>query len=85
VSYAREHLIPLVDEGLGNSAYLAGLGDGRALAVDASRDLRALRQAASRRGLTGAQGLDRRIAASARPRRLLPVRDWRLRGGSFCG
>jgi hydroxyacylglutathione hydrolase len=39
VSYARDHLVPLVDEGLGNTAYLAGLGDGRALAVDASRDL----------------------------------------------
>src|SRR5215813_10274257 len=51
VNYARDHLIPLVDEGLGNSAYLAELGDGRALAVDASRDLRALRHAASRRGL----------------------------------
>src|SRR5579859_4068283 len=45
VSYARDHLVPLVDEGLGNSAYLADLGDGRALAVDASRDLRALREA----------------------------------------
>ena len=51
MSYARDYLIPLVDEGLGNSAYLADLGDGRALAVDASRDLRALRQAAARRGL----------------------------------
>jgi hydroxyacylglutathione hydrolase len=51
VSYSRDHLIPLVDEGLGNSAYLAELGDGRALAVDAARDLRALRQVASRRGL----------------------------------
>jgi hydroxyacylglutathione hydrolase len=30
VTYARDHLIPLVDEGLGNSAYLADLGDGRA-------------------------------------------------------
>jgi len=36
VSYADDHLIPLVDEGLGNSAYLADLGGGRALAVDAS-------------------------------------------------
>ena len=34
-------LVPLVDEGLGNSAYLVDLGDGRALAVDVSRDLRA--------------------------------------------
>ena len=52
MSFARDHLIPLVDEGLGNSAYLADLGGGRALAVDASRDLRALRQAAARRGLS---------------------------------
>ena len=47
MSYARDYLIPLVDEGLGNSAYLADLGDGRALAVDASRDLRVLRRAAA--------------------------------------
>ena len=51
MSYAHDHLIPLVDEGLGNSAYLADLGDGRALAVDASRDLRVLRRALSQRGL----------------------------------
>lgn len=44
-------LIPLVDEGLGNSAYLLDLGDGRALAVDPSLDLRAARRAADRRGL----------------------------------
>lgn len=44
-------VIPVVDEGLGNSAYLVDLGDGRALAVDASRDLRALRAAAGRRDL----------------------------------
>ncbi|MFA6576444.1 MAG: rhodanese-like domain-containing protein [Nocardioides sp.] len=43
---------PVVDGGLGNSAYLADLGDGRALAVDPSRDLRALRAEAARRGLT---------------------------------
>jgi rhodanese-related sulfurtransferase/glyoxylase-like metal-dependent hydrolase (beta-lactamase superfamily II) len=63
VSYADDHLIPLVDEGLGNSAYLADLGDGRALAVDASRDLRALRQAASRRGLTIAFAADTHLHA----------------------
>ncbi|MFI0446644.1 rhodanese-like domain-containing protein [Actinomadura sp. 6N118] len=51
MGFADDHLIPLVDEGLGNSAYLVDLGDGRALAVDASRDLRALRAAAQRRGL----------------------------------
>src|SRR5262249_8781868 len=45
-------LVPLVDEGLGNSAYLVDLGDGRALVVDVSRDLRAVHAAAARRGLT---------------------------------
>jgi hydroxyacylglutathione hydrolase len=63
VSYARDHLIPLVDEGLGNSAYLVGLGDGRALAVDVSRDVRALRQAASQRGLTVAFAADTHLHA----------------------
>ena len=42
VSFESDHLIPLVDEGLGNSAYLLDLGDGRALAVDPPRDLRPL-------------------------------------------
>ncbi|MCP3811883.1 MBL fold metallo-hydrolase, partial [Mycobacteriaceae bacterium Msp059] len=51
MSFTDDHVIPIVDEGLGNSAYLVDLGDGRALAVDASRDLRALRAAARRRGL----------------------------------
>ena len=63
MSYTRDHLIPLVDEGLGNSAYLADLGDGRALAVDAPRDLRALRQAASRRGLRMAFAADTHLHA----------------------
>src|SRR4051794_20681305 len=39
---------PVVDEGLGNSAYLLDLGDGSALAVDPPRDLRAVRAAADR-------------------------------------
>ncbi|MGW3247244.1 MBL fold metallo-hydrolase [Streptomyces sp. NPDC001070] len=51
MGFADDHLIPLVDEGLGNSAYLVDLGDGRALAVDAGRDLRTVRAAAKRRGL----------------------------------
>ncbi|MEV6900361.1 MBL fold metallo-hydrolase [Amycolatopsis sp. NPDC051372] len=51
MSFTDDHLLPLVDEGLGNSAYLVDLGDGRALAVDASRDLRTLNAAARRRGL----------------------------------
>lgn len=63
MGFADEHLIPLVDEGLGNSAYLVDLGDGRALAVDASRDLRALREAAGRRGLTVAFAADTHLHA----------------------
>jgi hydroxyacylglutathione hydrolase len=39
-------IVPLVDAGLGNSSYLVDLGDGRALAVDPSRDLRAVRASA---------------------------------------
>lgn len=31
-------IVPLVDEGLGNSSYLVDLGDGRGLVVDPSRD-----------------------------------------------
>ena len=56
-------LIPLVDEGLGNSAYLLDLGDGRALAVDPPRDLRALRAAATRRGLRVAYAADTHLHA----------------------
>jgi len=44
-------LTALVDEGLGNSAFLLDLGDGRALAVDPSLDLRAVNKAAAKRGL----------------------------------
>ena len=44
-------LIPLVDEGLGNSAYLLDVGDGRALAIDPSLDLRAADRTAARRGV----------------------------------
>ncbi|WP_256725609.1 rhodanese-like domain-containing protein [Streptomyces sp. IMTB 2501] len=60
---ADDFLIPLVDEGLGNSAYLVDLGDGRALAVDASRDLRALHAAATRRGLRVAFAADTHLHA----------------------
>ncbi|WIM92626.1 MBL fold metallo-hydrolase [Actinoplanes oblitus] len=59
----QERLIPLVDQGLGNSAYLLDTGDGRALAVDAPRDLRALRAAAGRRGLTVAWAADTHLHA----------------------
>jgi glyoxylase-like metal-dependent hydrolase (beta-lactamase superfamily II) len=47
----HDRLIPLVDEGLGNSAYLLDLDNGRALAVDPSLDLRAVYAAAAKRGL----------------------------------
>ncbi|MBT2508017.1 MBL fold metallo-hydrolase [Streptomyces sp. ISL-98] len=63
MGFADDHLTPLVDTGLGNSAYLVELGDGRALAVDASRDLRALREAARRGGLTVAFAADTHLHA----------------------
>lgn len=63
MSFTDSDLIPLVDHGLGNSSYLVDLGDGRALAVDASRDLRALRRAADARGLTVAFAADTHLHA----------------------
>ncbi len=56
-------IVPVVDEGLGNSSYLAGLGDGRALAVDVPRDLRAVRAAARAHGLTVAFAADTHLHA----------------------
>jgi glyoxylase-like metal-dependent hydrolase (beta-lactamase superfamily II)/rhodanese-related sulfurtransferase len=44
-------IIPIVDEGLGNSAYLVDLGDGRALVIDPVRDPSQYLAAAERRGL----------------------------------
>jgi hypothetical protein len=58
MGFTDEHLIQLVEGRLGNSAYLVDVGDGRVLAVDAARDLRSLREAASRRGLTVAYAAD---------------------------
>lgn len=46
------HLIPVVDEGLGNSTYLLDLGAGLALVVDPERDVREVRAEAQRLGLT---------------------------------
>ncbi|MER6591377.1 rhodanese-like domain-containing protein [Micromonospora purpureochromogenes] len=59
----HEQLLSLVDEGLGNSAYLLDVGDGRALAVDPPRDLRTLRAAAGRRGLRVAWAADTHLHA----------------------
>jgi rhodanese-related sulfurtransferase/glyoxylase-like metal-dependent hydrolase (beta-lactamase superfamily II) len=56
-------IVPIVDEGLGNSAYLVALEDGRALAVDVPRDLRAVRAAAGRHGLTAAFAADTHLHA----------------------
>ncbi|MER5177433.1 MBL fold metallo-hydrolase [Streptomyces sp. NPDC002896] len=63
MGFTDDHLIPLVDTGLGNSAYLIDLGDGRALAVDASRDLRALRRAAERHEVRVAFAADTHLHA----------------------
>ena len=60
---AEVDLVPLIDEGLGNSAYLVDLGDGRALVVDVSRDLRSVHAAAARRGLTVAFAADTHLHA----------------------
>jgi hydroxyacylglutathione hydrolase len=47
----QDRVTALVDEGLGNSAYLLDLGDGQALAIDPSLDMRAVDHAATKRGL----------------------------------
>ena len=56
-------IVPLVDEGLGNSAYLLDLGDGRALVVDVSLDLRAAVKTAQRRRLRVAFAADTHLHA----------------------
>lgn len=56
-------LVPLIDEDLGNSAYLVDLGDGRALVVDVSLDLRTAQRAARRRGWTVAFAADTHLHA----------------------
>ncbi|MCF6735533.1 rhodanese-like domain-containing protein [Blastococcus sp. KM273129] len=56
-------LVPVVDGGLGNTTWMVDLGDGRALVVDASRDLRAVHAAAHERGLTVAYAADTHLHA----------------------
>jgi rhodanese-related sulfurtransferase/glyoxylase-like metal-dependent hydrolase (beta-lactamase superfamily II) len=63
LSIESDALIPVVDDGLGNSAYLLDLGDGRALAVDPPRDLRALQATAQRRGLRVVYAADTHLHA----------------------
>lgn len=48
---AAPEIVPVVDHGLGNTAFVLDLGDGRALAVDPSRDQRAMQEALSARAL----------------------------------
>lgn len=54
---------PIVDEGLGNSAYLVDVGDGRALAVDPSRHPGHYLARAERRGLIIAYTLETHLHA----------------------
>ncbi|MEI8412838.1 MULTISPECIES: MBL fold metallo-hydrolase [unclassified Kribbella] len=56
-------ITPVIDDGLGNSAYLVELGGGRALAVDPSLDLRAFQLEAERRNLTVAFAADTHLHA----------------------
>jgi glyoxylase-like metal-dependent hydrolase (beta-lactamase superfamily II)/rhodanese-related sulfurtransferase len=60
---SEELVHPVADPGLGNTSYLVDLGDGRALAVDACRDLRALRHEAETRGLQIAFAADTHLHA----------------------
>lgn len=57
------NLIPVVDEGLGNSTYLLDLGEGQALVMDPERDLRQVRAEASRRGLSIAYAVETHLHA----------------------
>ena len=56
-------LVPVVDEGLGNTTWMVGFGDGRALVVDASRDLRVVHAEARQRGWNVAFAADTHLHA----------------------
>jgi glyoxylase-like metal-dependent hydrolase (beta-lactamase superfamily II) len=56
-------VVPPVDEGLGNSTYRVDVGDGRGLVVDASRDLRTVRETAANPGLSVAYAADTHLHA----------------------
>jgi hydroxyacylglutathione hydrolase len=56
-------ILALLDEGLGNQTYLVGLGDGRALAVDPTLDLRSVDAAAAAHGLTVAFAVETHLHA----------------------
>ncbi|WP_280385892.1 MBL fold metallo-hydrolase [Nocardia wallacei] len=56
-------LVPVIDEGLGNSTYLLDLGDGRAMVLDPERDVRAVRAEAQRRNLRIAYAIETHMHA----------------------
>jgi glyoxylase-like metal-dependent hydrolase (beta-lactamase superfamily II)/rhodanese-related sulfurtransferase len=56
-------IVPLVDEGLGNSSYLIDLGDGRALVIDPGRDPAPYRHVAEARGLVLAYSAETHLHA----------------------
>lgn len=56
-------ILPFVDVGLGNSSYLVDLGDGRALAVDPTRDVHGYQRAAEAAGLRIAFSLETHLHA----------------------
>ncbi|TQF74210.1 MBL fold metallo-hydrolase [Rhodococcus spelaei] len=56
-------LVPVVDEGLGNSTYLLDVGQGRALVLDPERDLRQVRAEAERRNLRIAYAVETHLHA----------------------
>jgi len=60
---AMLHLVPVIDEGLGNSTYLLDIGRGRALVVDPERDLRQVRAEALRLGLSIAYAAETHLHA----------------------
>ena len=55
--------VSIVDDGLGNTTWMVDLGDGRALVVDASRDLRRVHAAARKHSLTLAYAADTHLHA----------------------
>lgn len=59
----RFELIPVIDEGLGNSTYLLALDDGRAAVIDPERDLRQVRTEAQRRRLRIAWAVETHLHA----------------------
>jgi glyoxylase-like metal-dependent hydrolase (beta-lactamase superfamily II)/rhodanese-related sulfurtransferase len=56
-------IVPIVDEGLGNSSYVVDLGDGRALVIDPERDPAPYLRAAAGRGLRVAYSAETHLHA----------------------